>query len=318
MKSRLLVVLGVLMALLVSEAAARMAITALPGAEQWPTLETEIKSRQLSELAEAEVEIDVLFLGSSAVEAGLDPTLFDSLVDATSYNAAHPFSSPLSNEIWLEEVVLPHIQPSIVIIGLGVWPYESTLENDLLYAELERITIENHERTGLAVIDRREQIRSWSDSVKRVEWVRSGVITGRGLQTSYEDLVVDPDGLPRFDDSLPAQMSKDNLSALERTVELLQARSTEVVILLEPTGCPPATDVCRRYDPESHPGRILADQFGLTLIDASVRGWPPEMYADSAHFNRNGTIELTRFVAGELLELVGMATGSGDYGAPSA
>jgi hypothetical protein len=273
----------------------------LPDGRQWPTPETEIKNAQLVDLERRGLGIDVVFIGSSVTEAGIDPVRFDRLTGLTSYNAALPFSSPLSNEIWLREYVLPRVNPKAVVVGLGVWPNESTLTDDMLLSGLTALDSDTGIRTGLALFDRRSQLRSWSDTQARARQVTAGAITPQGHQTIYYERTrrTQDSG---FIDSETARMSEDNRDALWRTVAMLQDRSIEVIMLIEPIGCPPILGTCARFDLETHPGRELARDFGLRLIDSASRAWPLEVYADTAHFNETGVEALTTFVSERFVE----------------
>ena len=94
---------GVLVALVTAELLIRVVGPQMPDQSLWPTVETDLKSHQLVDL---KTEPTLLLLGSSISEAAVDPVILESLTGLSSiYNSAMPFSSPLSMEIWLEEVV---------------------------------------------------------------------------------------------------------------------------------------------------------------------------------------------------------------------
>ena len=93
---RLPIVAAILAGLLLAEGAARLAVAVgkLPSPEPylWHRPEVYTKLDQMQAL-ESDKPIDVLFVGSSVAYAGIDPTLFDTEVEAltgrsvVSYNA---------------------------------------------------------------------------------------------------------------------------------------------------------------------------------------------------------------------------------------
>jgi hypothetical protein len=291
------VVIGALSALLLAEAGARVVLEDLPDAREWPTPETEIKNAQLVRLSREGVDLDVVFVGSSAVEAGVDPDRLRERTGLLAYNAALPFSTALSNEFWLRRFVLPLTHPDTVVIGLSVWAHGSPVEDDLLATGLQAVASREGSGMGLAIVDRRRQLRSWSDSAMRLDQLRSGVFTALGHQTAYYDMSIAHDEGPRFVGSETAQMAESDLAALRRTIKMLDDQSIEVVLFLEPVGCPPKVAACSRFSVADHPGLALASEFDLEVIDAASQPWPSGFYADTAHFNRSGTEALTDFVA---------------------
>ena len=130
----LYVVAGLILTLGVAEASLRILENRLPPSTHWPTVETDVKFDRLRELSEA----DVIFLGSSITEAGIDPIAFaeESKLDS-AFNSGLPFSTPFSNEWWLNHVVLRHVEPKLVVIGLTAWSGGAGADDDLLLSGLE-------------------------------------------------------------------------------------------------------------------------------------------------------------------------------------
>jgi hypothetical protein len=298
-----LVLLGVFLALVGAEIAVRSIADELPDPRAWPTPETQIKFTQIEALEASNAGLDVVFIGSSVLESGIDPELLERLSGLTSYNAALPFSSPLGNEIWLRDFVLPRLEPRTVVIGLGVWPNESTAQDDLLALGLRSVEFSASWGLRLELVERRRQLRNWSETLESRRRTQSGLITTRGHQTVYYDKVRPLGGDPHFSASRTADMSADNYAALVRTLEVLQQAGIDVVILIEPIGCPPILEACGEFDLAEHPGRVLAAQYGIPVIDATARDWPTEMYADSAHFNLSGAVAFTELFAAEFAAL---------------
>lgn len=86
----------------------------------WGDLETQWKVAQMDGLA-ATGEADVVFLGSSIVNAGFDPELFAELSEPGTvvYDAALNATSPHLLELWAKEIMLPRLRPDLVVIGLS-------------------------------------------------------------------------------------------------------------------------------------------------------------------------------------------------------
>lgn len=297
-----LMMLGMTLALVAAEVGVRFVANVLPDPRAWPTPETEIKISQIDRLQETRADLDVVFVGSSVLESGIDPALLEGLSGISSYNAALPFSSPLSNDLWLRDYVLPRLHPDAVVIGLGVWPTLSTIADDMLANGLTAIDAAGDDEPAIELVRRRRQLRNWSDTVQSVRRIRSGAITELGHQTVYYSMSRAEGDDPEFSGSRAVNMSDDNYDALVGTIEHLQALAIEPIILIEPIGCPPIRESCPSFDLETHPGRRLAAEYGLQLIDAASRNWPDEMYADSAHLNRVGVELFTRLVSTELAQ----------------
>jgi hypothetical protein len=75
------------------------------------------KAAQLETIESA----DVVFVGSSMVEVAVEPQLFvDSQARySTAYNAAIENASPRMWQMWLDDVVIPHTNPDVVVIGIS-------------------------------------------------------------------------------------------------------------------------------------------------------------------------------------------------------
>jgi hypothetical protein len=119
-KDILLVGLGMVLAVLTAEVGLRIVEDTLPDRAVWPSVEAHIKGEQL---LSTPATADVLFIGSSMTEAAVDPLVLHRIKPSlTAYNAALPFSKPVSIEYWLEAVALPSVRPTAVVYGLAPWP----------------------------------------------------------------------------------------------------------------------------------------------------------------------------------------------------
>jgi lysophospholipase L1-like esterase len=96
-------------------------------------------------------------------------------------------------------------------------------------------------------------------------------------------------------------MSEANETALGRLIAQVRSRGIDVVLLLEPGRHPEATEslTSQYIGWLSH----LATDLEVPTIDAHNQTWDPSFFADEAHFNREGTVAFTRFMAAELASL---------------
>jgi len=112
------VVLIALVTLLTAEVAARAAEPLLETPLRWPTAQIAQKADQIKQLAAEGASIDVVFLGSSVVALGIDPIEFNEADGLVAYNAGLNGAAVSGLERWAFDVVLPQLQPTVVVIGL--------------------------------------------------------------------------------------------------------------------------------------------------------------------------------------------------------
>lgn len=117
-RDRILGIAGVvLVLLLVLEVSTRVIESRLPDPLVWHSYETQRKVEQMDDLAATGV--DVVFFGSSMVNAAVIPALFESTAGGgiTAYNAALSSGTPRLTAAWGLNVVLPRLRPKLVVIG---------------------------------------------------------------------------------------------------------------------------------------------------------------------------------------------------------
>lgn len=112
------IVLITLVTLLTAEAGARIAEPLLEAPLPWPTAQIAQKADQIKQLADQGTPIDVVFLGSSVVALGIDPIEFNRADGWVAYNAGLNGAAVSGLERWAFDVVLPQLQPTLVVIGL--------------------------------------------------------------------------------------------------------------------------------------------------------------------------------------------------------
>jgi hypothetical protein len=291
MKSNVLrVVLGMVLTVGIAEASLRVVDDRLPPSTDWPTVETYVKYERLSELSQA----DVVFLGSSMTEAGIDPVAFAeaSRLDS-AFNSGLPFSTPFSNEWWLNEVVLRHVDPKLVVIGLPAWSGGTGLEEDLLLSSLESTSASAGEPPFL-LLQHAGLFSEWD--TRTAEAMGRALITDLGHQTGYYDRSIDD--APPLDLPLggPSVMPAGEAEAVGRMIHRLTSSGIEVIVLIEPGRYPGDGGT---VDYERYVDSILShkEEWSVPTVDAFHEDWDRAWFADPAHFNRRGTEEFTEYVA---------------------
>lgn len=109
-----------LVVLLVAEGTSRVVEPRVPVQTRWGSAAIDVKVEQMERLS-ADGGVDVVFLGSSIVNSGIDPAAFveQSPWATSAYNASMAASSPRVLERWATEVVFPMLKPKTVVIGLS-------------------------------------------------------------------------------------------------------------------------------------------------------------------------------------------------------
>jgi hypothetical protein len=282
----------VIIALGMAEGGLRALGDRLPAKTDWPTVETGVKYELLRQLPEA----DVVFLGSSITEAAIDPREF---VDASgvdsAFNSGIPFSTPFSNEWWLNEVVLENVEPKLVVIGVTAWSGGQRAERDPLLAALRLATVSRddpHDPPS-ALLGQAGLLSEW-DRRMADETVKDH-LTDLGHQTGYYERSID-EATPLGVLTGPSEMPEDEAEAVDRMVDTLNERGIEAIVLIEP-GRSPGDD--GTMDFERYIGSVLrhGEDWGVPVLDTFSQEWDSSLFADLAHFNRMGTKFFTAYIA---------------------
>jgi hypothetical protein len=113
------VVLATAIVLVGAEATARALSSRLPEPLRWHSWETQLKVQQMDRLAQRG-GADVVFLGTSLMNVGLEPSVVTPKLRGRSlYNAALNRGIPKLMVPWATRTVLPRLRPSLVVIGLS-------------------------------------------------------------------------------------------------------------------------------------------------------------------------------------------------------
>ena len=97
-------------------------------------------------------------------------------------------------------------------------------------------------------------------------------------------------------------MSNDNIEALRRTVRTLEDAGIQGILMIEPGHFPgdvSDSDLAIYLESIKALGRDLR----VPVWDTYGVGWNPEYFVDEAHFNREGTVAFTSFLADLIIEM---------------
>jgi hypothetical protein len=298
-----IVLLGVIATLAAGEITAQAVEESLPELSDWPTLEIQVKAEQLQELGALP---DVLVVGSSVTESGLDPAqLLEVAGAASAYNAAFPFYSPAAAQIWLDEFVDPWGEVEILLIGLPAWPPPQTPGHDPLARALEDLANQAatpHPLDRFALWRLRGVVNELDEALSRERAIARGRWTELGHQTYWHEH--SGETFNGHGDYGPPEMAAHQQEALQRIVAAARSANTKPVIVIEPgrfSGS--ATDATI----EEYLASLekLADDLEVELWNAYAVDWDPALFADGTHFNHEGTRAYTRYIATKLGESLG-------------
>lgn len=293
------IVFGALVAtLLAAEIIARLLGPTLPDPSPWPSLESEVKATLVGQAAGSG---GLVLVGDSTMESGVDPARLRVRHRLEAFNAAIPFSTPLSMEPWLTDLVMPALRPRTVVIGLGFDPPQTTTESDPLRGALLRSSDSGVwallER-GSELVRRRRQFREWPETLRAIQALRAHTWRSDGFQTGYLQGRIH--AVANVDDPASAAgspMSSENVAALGRIVRRLEEGGVEVAIVMEPVRC--ETERCRRLLVESEfhrQVRRLAADWGVAFLDVNDERWSPDLFVDGLHLTAPGVERFTDLV----------------------
>lgn len=125
-----------LVTLAVGEAAAGWLEPRLDEPSLFHSLEGDLKLERIQDLADTG-GADLVFLGSSLIGVGVDPTVVDATIGVASYNAALSAARPSLLVPWARDVVLPRLNPGVVVIGVTSFDFYDTGNEDLAQTFLD-------------------------------------------------------------------------------------------------------------------------------------------------------------------------------------
>lgn len=286
--------------------------------------EVALKADQLERLAEAG-GVDLLVIGDSMVDAGIDPAAVAAEVPALprSYNAALRGARLPTQRLWLTEVVLPRVRPRLVLHGvsptvvsnLGVSPtdvdvFDTMLNNNVrqlnrdFWGELESIAAERS-----YLVRYRPSLRSptivWNATRNKVTgtssnltvdrgpeyWTR--ITTSTGQNNEYFLGVAKPEALTGLFPVITKLLEGSlHFETLDRLFALYEAEHLPVILVVPPV----AVDLLRQGGVDPARWQAAADQIvargkehGIVVLDFVDRGYGSEDFYDLFHLNARGS-----------------------------
>lgn len=280
-----------------AEIGVRVAEPTLPDLRGWPTAESELKYHQMSEDRRG---VDVVFVGTSSMEAAIDPERFEAASGLAAYNAALPFSRPPSTALWVDEAVIPLLRPSTLV--MGVLPETLTDERDILVGPLKGALNPDQPSSfwqHSALLRRRRQLNALDETVARMGLLASGFWTDAGHQMGYYDDQINSVHTPNRE----LRLSRARLEEFVQIVRRAQAMDVQVIVLFEPVLC---LDELRGRCQSDEEIRNAVDSqmadLGVTVL--RVPGMDPSLFAEPSHLNRAGTTLFTDSAAAAIGDLV--------------
>ena len=322
-------IVGFVIVVVLLEGAARLLAPHIPGQLVWDTQFTQDKADQIA----AAGAVDVVYVGSSVVNAGIDP----GLVSANSrfdsgYNTAIPSTTPSTWKIWMRDIVFPDLCPSVVVIGISVRDYNDgnvgipfDLKSYLpsagrleLYGQFTSASLEQQVGRYSAFVRIRSRLR-------QPEKVARYLVTGR--VPGWPATVLTPDGrYTGWDDNdfaYPSAESVEQLTtkvfvnfsvggaedaAVRAIIEEAQALGQQVVVVRMPTMnqliaplLPGGQDDLDSFERQVE--RLGVD-YGVPVIVYPDMDDNEALFGDLYHMNRAGTTEFSERLGADLDRLV--------------
>jgi hypothetical protein len=191
---------------LLAELFTRLIAHDLPAPLQWDTYETQKKVQQIDALS-SRGGADVVFLGSSLVDLGIDPQTFDRVVGngVTSYNAGLESSIPRMTEVWTEDIVIPKLHPKVLVLGVGAYDFDANGGNRTAY--LNAFLASSGAKATMGKDDPIQTANRWLGDVSSL-WY-------------HKDQLRDPETVVRaiFDRKQPTEIDAADLSSDGRQTE---------------------------------------------------------------------------------------------------
>ncbi|MEX2624504.1 MAG: hypothetical protein WD651_12355 [Acidimicrobiia bacterium] len=308
---------------LAAELTARAIEPFAPTTEGWPSAQMAAKVDQMTDLAAGSTDVDVVFLGSSSMDQALNPLTFNSEGNGvTAYNASINAMFMSSLELWAIEVVLPTLDPEVVVIGLttrelndgGPQQHFDQLAESrgLIEFTTERPALISKVEDHLALLRIREALRTpyslASNIIRRDRGER--LLTGPFGQK----IPVERDFSYEFSDAWRENwitkemrdfaMGDVQFEALERLVAEIRNQGRSVVLLPLP--------VSSDYDAVQPGGATSLSEFqtllssvagpGVAIIEPEIQ-FQSQDFRDPAHLNPIAAVEFTNVLLRDLAVL---------------
>jgi hypothetical protein len=328
----------VLAGLFVAEALTRFAVAGerlpSPDAVLWHRREVDVKLRQMQAL-EADGPIDVLFVGSSVTYTGVDPALFDSVVEAktgqpaVSYNAGLAALPVSMVEAFVKGVFFRYTSPETIILLLT--PRDVNRNNSYNQIMVEEVLASAYGKAWLSrgIEARATQLLLEHSALFRYRnWVILTALNGWRVPLELPVVYDDPQFDSRGYVTTPARMtdrlvnsqapgqevatvslrafdpSGKDMAALERLIRNCRDRGIQFIVVNMPMNHYLASsfeDPAADYDRYSSVLTALVERYRVPFWDADSlsqgNSFADDDFSDIFHLNTGGAQKLTRFIA---------------------
>lgn len=317
------VLVAAVLVLVGAEAAARVIEPRVGAVPRWADADTDLEVEQMRALS-ADGGADVVFLGSSIVNVGIDPDAFVANSDwATSaYNASLSAASPRLLELWAAEVVLPLLEPKVVVIGLSSRSLNANGENQQLAYDRYTDSIGRAEHLGEASVGQslqfnaeglsalariRGEIRSPSSFLSKIGagGNEGSPITNDGYDARLRDRTygVSAGFRERMTENVlnDYEVGGEELAAVERLIESAERAGAAVYVVDMPVVAADYVPLHPRgsEDHEMYEAAFdaLSDYERLEARTAMAMAGDPSLHADPLHLNAKGADLLAEWLA---------------------
>ncbi len=322
-------IVGFLVVVVLLEGAARLLAPHIPGQLVWDTQFTQDKADQIA----ASGEVDVVYIGSSVVNAGIDPSLVsDNSRFDSGYNAAIPSTTPSTWKIWMRDLGYPDLCPSVVVIGISVRDYNDRnvgIPFDLrsylpsagrleLYGQFTSASLEEQIGRYSAFVRIRSRLRQPEKVARflvtgRVPGWPATVLTPDGRYTGWDDneyVDPSPEGIEQLTTKVFVDFSVGGTEdlAVRSIIEDAQSLGDRVVIVRMPTMnqelaplLPAGRDDLDRFE---HQVEMLGDDYDVPVIVYHDMDDDKTLFGDLYHMNLAGTTEFSTRLGRDLDRLL--------------
>ncbi|NND01940.1 MAG: hypothetical protein HKN91_04065 [Acidimicrobiia bacterium] len=307
---------------MVAEAGARSIEPNLKPAVSWGNEDTDLKIEQIEVIA-ASGGVDVVFIGSSIVNVGFDPAQFieQSAWAGSAYNASLIGSTPQLQERWTVDVVLPSLQPKVIVVGVTSRSFNDNARNPAIaynsymksQGRASWVGEANPAERIAAALARNSALARLKPRLRQPTALAAAsgsaqpevTITDLGNErTRADDRYTFKQGYRqriRTRALNDFEMGGIQVESLERLVAAAEDAGTTVVLVNMPV-----------YEPDHmrlHPNNredfdaylavvaAFADAQAVGLLQPPGTPWRRGLFADTLHVNGTGTERLTRWLA---------------------
>lgn len=311
---------SVLLTVGVAEVAVRVAEPILPDPIEWNSAEAQVRIDQLDRYGDT---IDTLFVGTSMVMQGVDPTVINQVTHRHAYNAGQPAQVPTAVEIWVDEL-LERTSPDVVVWGMSSLAFnQNRTGSDATEALRDALALKDGFLGDLdrwmaqrsALVRQRENLRQPRDVLEAMAGQGASGDLARVIKETSElgqrtrhTPAVNPTERARVADVLLVDWawSEEQADAVVRVADRLAEEGIALVFVLMP--------VPDRYI-ELHPHGVadfteamdkieaLGERLDVPVIDGVTGLTDNDLFVDYTHLSESGAIEFSGVVAEELVDL---------------